>query len=186
MLLSLFVAQVQRSRQTFDGGIIGQTQFNICTLQFTEHRGVINGDGRLRAERGEAGLLLGAVVVCRQGVEREDADRVEGTLFGNGERTGNLDIIPNAHAREVIMGRDGRATGLLFIDKKTGREERVKAKVVVLAASSGETVRILLNSKSAQFKNGLANSKKVAPSCWAGAMPVTRSQAASSRGSASR
>lgn len=39
--------------------------------------------------------------------------------------TGNLDIIPNAHAREAIMGRDGEATGLLFVDKKTGREERV-------------------------------------------------------------
>ena len=71
--------------------------------------------------------------------------------------TGNLDIITNAHVREVTLGQDGRAGGVLFIDKKTGREERVKAKAVVLAASSGETVRILLNSKSAQFSHGLAN-----------------------------
>ncbi len=71
--------------------------------------------------------------------------------------TGNLDIIPNAHAREVTMGNDGKANGVLFIDKTTGKEERVKAKAVVLAASSGETVRILLNSKSNQFADGLAN-----------------------------
>ncbi|MEA3209835.1 MAG: hypothetical protein QOE70_2892 [Chthoniobacter sp.] len=71
--------------------------------------------------------------------------------------TGNLDIIPNAHAREVTLGQDGRADGVLYIDKTTGQEARVKAKAVVLAASSGETVRILLNSKSARFPRGLAN-----------------------------
>ena len=71
--------------------------------------------------------------------------------------TGNLDIIPNAHAREVTLSADGRANGVVYIDKTTGKEERVKAKAVVLAASSGETVRILLNSKSAQFPQGLAN-----------------------------
>lgn len=72
--------------------------------------------------------------------------------------TGNLDIIPNAHAREVILDTNDKASGVLFIDKTTGREERVKARAVVLAASSGETVRILLNSKSARFPDGLANS----------------------------
>jgi choline dehydrogenase-like flavoprotein len=71
--------------------------------------------------------------------------------------TGNLDIIPNAHAREVTVGVDGKATGVLFIDKTSGREERVKAKAVVLAASSGETVRLMLNSKSARFPHGIAN-----------------------------
>ncbi len=72
--------------------------------------------------------------------------------------TGNLDIIPNAHAREVLVGNNGKASGVLFIDKTTGKEERVKAKAVVLAASSGESVRILLNSKSNQFPDGVANS----------------------------
>jgi choline dehydrogenase-like flavoprotein len=72
--------------------------------------------------------------------------------------TGNLDIIPNAHAREVLVNAEGKATGVLYIDKVTGKEERVKAKAVVVAASSGETVRILLNSKSARFPAGLANS----------------------------
>jgi choline dehydrogenase-like flavoprotein len=72
--------------------------------------------------------------------------------------TGNLDIIANAHAREVIVGKDGEATGVLYIDKTTKKEERVKAKAVVLAASSGETVRILLNSKSVRSPQGLANS----------------------------
>ncbi len=71
--------------------------------------------------------------------------------------TGNLDVVANAHAREVIIDGNSKATGVLYIDKKTGKEERVKAKAVVLAASSGETVRILLNSKSSAFPNGVAN-----------------------------
>jgi choline dehydrogenase-like flavoprotein len=72
--------------------------------------------------------------------------------------TGNLDIIPDAHCREVILNRDGKAAGVLFIDKKTGREIRVKGKAVILAASACETARILLNSRSANGKDALANS----------------------------
>lgn len=72
--------------------------------------------------------------------------------------SGNLDLISDAMAREVTVGPDGRATGVIFIDRRTGKERTVKGKVVVLAASSGETVRILLNSKSALFPQGLANS----------------------------
>ncbi len=68
--------------------------------------------------------------------------------------TGNLDIVPNAHAREVLINTEGKATGILYIDKTTGKEERIKAKAVVLAASSGETVRILLNSNGGK---GVAN-----------------------------
>ena len=71
--------------------------------------------------------------------------------------TGNLDIISNAHAREVLINKAGKADGVLFIDKTTGREERVRGRAVVLAASSGETVRILLNSKTTR-PEGLANS----------------------------
>jgi len=61
-------------------------------------------------------------------------------------------------AREVVVGADGLARGVSYIDKQTGREETVYAKVVVLAASCCETARILLNSKSSFFPNGLANS----------------------------
>jgi choline dehydrogenase-like flavoprotein len=72
--------------------------------------------------------------------------------------TGNLDVLTNAMVREVEMGKDGRATGVVFIDKTSGTERRVKGRIIVLAASACETVRILLNSKSAQFPQGLANS----------------------------
>jgi choline dehydrogenase-like flavoprotein len=72
--------------------------------------------------------------------------------------SGNLDIVANAMAREVTVDDHGRATGVIYLNKTTGKEERVRGKVIVLAASSGETVRIMLNSKSARFPAGLANS----------------------------
>ncbi len=72
--------------------------------------------------------------------------------------TGNLDILPNAMAREVTLDAAGRASGVVFIDKTTGREHRVSGRAIVLAASACETVRLLLNSKSARFPHGLANS----------------------------
>ena len=71
--------------------------------------------------------------------------------------TGNLDIISNAHAHQVIVGKDGKARGVTFINKATGKVESVKGKAVILAAGSCETIRILLNSKSNAFPNGLAN-----------------------------
>jgi choline dehydrogenase-like flavoprotein len=61
-------------------------------------------------------------------------------------------------AREVTVDENGLASGIAYIDKKTSRENHVRARVVVLAASACESARILLNSKSAKFPNGLANS----------------------------
>jgi choline dehydrogenase-like flavoprotein len=62
--------------------------------------------------------------------------------------TENLDVIPNAHARQIIV-KDGKAKGVVFIDKKTGKERQVLGKAVILAASACESVRILLNSNVA-------------------------------------
>jgi len=72
--------------------------------------------------------------------------------------TGNLDIITNAMVYEVTVGKNGRANGVRFVDATTGRHEHATARVVVLGASACESARILLNSKSSQFPNGLGNS----------------------------
>jgi choline dehydrogenase-like flavoprotein len=72
--------------------------------------------------------------------------------------TGKLTMITGAMAREVLVGPDGKATGVSYIDKKTRTEQRINARAVVLAASACESARLLLNSKSAAFPDGLANS----------------------------
>ena len=72
--------------------------------------------------------------------------------------TGNLEVRTDAMVREVLTDPDGSATGVSYIDKKTRKEVQVRGKVVVLAASSCETARLLLNSRSSRFPDGLANS----------------------------
>ncbi len=71
--------------------------------------------------------------------------------------SGNLDIITDAMVREVTVDKQGRATGVHYIDKQTREDRHAAARVVVLAASGCESARILLNSKSNLFPNGLAN-----------------------------
>ncbi|MEO5913708.1 MAG: GMC family oxidoreductase [Luteolibacter sp.] len=72
--------------------------------------------------------------------------------------SGNLDIITDAMVREVLVDASGKATGVHYVDKFTRVDSIAKAKIVIISASTCETARILLNSKSAKFPNGLANS----------------------------
>jgi choline dehydrogenase-like flavoprotein len=61
--------------------------------------------------------------------------------------TGNLDILPNAMVREVTLDKQGKASGVTFIDKTTGNESHAVGRAVVLAASSQESVRLLVEFK---------------------------------------
>jgi choline dehydrogenase-like flavoprotein len=76
-------------------------------------------------------------------------------------KTGNVDVIANAMAREVLTNEKGDATGVSYVSKDDMQEYQVSARVVILAASAGESARLLLNSKSAAHPNGLANSSNV-------------------------
>ena len=76
-------------------------------------------------------------------------------------KTGNVDIVCNAMAREVVTNREGLATGVSYINKDDMQEYQVNARVVIVAASTCESARLLLNSKSDRHPNGLANSSDV-------------------------
>ena len=76
-------------------------------------------------------------------------------------QTGRLTLVTDAMAREVTLGSDGLADGVSYINKQTGMDEHVRARVVVLAASACESARLLLNSTSTRHPQGLANSSGV-------------------------
>ncbi len=76
-------------------------------------------------------------------------------------KTGNVDVIANAMAREVLTNEKGEATGVSYVSKDDLQEYQLNARVVILAASAGESARLLLNSKSSAHPNGLANSSNV-------------------------
>ncbi len=76
-------------------------------------------------------------------------------------KTGNVDVIANAMVREVLTNDKGEATGVSYVSKDDMQEYQLSARIVALAASAGESARLLLNSKSAFHPNGLANGSNV-------------------------
>src|SRR6202790_2365840 len=73
--------------------------------------------------------------------------------------TGHLTLRTDAVVREVTIDQQtGKATGVQFIDSVTMKDYSARAKVVIVAASTLESARLLLLSKSRLHPNGLANS----------------------------
>jgi choline dehydrogenase-like flavoprotein len=64
--------------------------------------------------------------------------------------TGKLKAIPNVVVRELSVDRNtGKVNEVHFVDRLSRREMSVKARVVVLAAGTLESTRLLLNSRIA-------------------------------------
>jgi choline dehydrogenase-like flavoprotein len=69
--------------------------------------------------------------------------------------TRRLETITDAMAYEVEMGRDGRARGVHYVDRRSASHHFVAGRTVMLAASAMESVRILMNSRSPRFPDGI-------------------------------
>ncbi|WP_341226116.1 GMC family oxidoreductase [uncultured Arcticibacterium sp.] len=98
---------------------------------------------------------------CNRGCQAYADFSASSVLCIPAAKTGNLTLINNAMAREVLTDENGKAIGVSYVDKHTKEEVTVRAKIVILAASACESSRLLLNSKSSRFQNGLANSSGV-------------------------
>ncbi|UFX46501.1 MULTISPECIES: GMC oxidoreductase [Bradyrhizobium] len=96
---------------------------------------------------------------CTQGCSSRSNFQSTTVLLPEAQETGNLTIICNAVVREVEIDKSGRATGVSFVDRHTGDQGKVKARCVILAAGAFSSARILLNSKSTSFPNGIGNSQ---------------------------
>lgn len=67
-------------------------------------------------------------------------------------------LITQARVLRVEVGRDGLATGVVYVDLRTGDQRFLRANVVILSANGVGTPRLLLNSASNSHPDGLANS----------------------------
>lgn len=83
------------------------------------------------------------------------------TVIPEALATGKLTLRMNALARKILLNNDGLVRGVSIIDRNTGNEEEIAARIVLLGCATIESARILLNSKSEKFPNGLANNNDV-------------------------
>ncbi len=83
-------------------------------------------------------------------------------LLAPANDTGKLTLRSDAVVREVLLdSKTGKAKGVRFIDRTSKKDYEALGKVVILGASTLESTRILLNSTTREYPNGLANSSGV-------------------------
>ncbi len=74
-----------------------------------------------------------------------------------GEATGNLEVREKAHVLRIEHGEDGKVNGVVYADAE-GKEHKQMARAVCVAGNSFESPRMLLNSATSMYPDGLANS----------------------------
>ncbi|MGI8672366.1 MAG: GMC family oxidoreductase [Luteitalea sp.] len=96
---------------------------------------------------------------CERGCSTHSYFNSAFTTVADALKTGKCTLIQNAMVHQVLMDASGKkARGVQYIDRRTRQVKEVTARVVILAAQALESVRILFNSRNAQYENGLANS----------------------------
>ena len=120
------------------------SRLSILTKKINEHRGQCFYCGQ-----------------CNRGCQVYADFSSSSVLVNQALKTGKVDLYTNAMAREVITDKNGLATGVSYVDKEDLQEYQVRGKTVILAASTCESARLMLNSRSARHPNGLANSSDV-------------------------
>lgn len=78
------------------------------------------------------------------------------TEIPKGEATGKLEVRAQSQVTRIEHDAQGKVTGVVYFDAQ-GQEQRQRARVVCVAGNSIESPRLLLNSASAMFPDGLAN-----------------------------
>jgi choline dehydrogenase-like flavoprotein len=99
---------------------------------------------------------------CDRGCDTHSYFSSVGSTLPAARKTGNLTLRPNSIVREIILDpKTGKARGVRIIDQISKRDYIEYGKVIVLCASTVESTRILLNSKSDRYPDGLGNTSGV-------------------------
>jgi glucoside 3-dehydrogenase (cytochrome c) catalytic subunit len=99
---------------------------------------------------------------CEQGCVTHSYFNSAFTTVADALKTGNTTLFTNALVFKILMDPDAtKAQGVMYIDRNTREVKEVRGRAVVVAAQALESARLLLNSATRQFPNGLANSSGV-------------------------
>jgi len=80
----------------------------------------------------------------------------QNTVIPTAIRTGNCELRINSQVVEIMTNDQGKVTGVAYFDKQD-RKLQQTADIVVLAASATETPRLMLNSASRHYPEGIGN-----------------------------
>jgi choline dehydrogenase-like flavoprotein len=95
---------------------------------------------------------------CERGCDTASYFSTPGSTLPAAIKTKRLTLRANAVASHVIVDtRTGKAKGVAFIDQNTKKADEAFGKIVVLCASTIESTRLLLNSATSQYPEGLGN-----------------------------
>ena len=94
---------------------------------------------------------------CFQGCKMGAKWSTAYTEIPAGEKTGNLEVRENAQVLKINHDDNGKVTSVLYQDADGNQVEQM-ARIVAVAGNSIESPRLLLNSASSMFPDGLANS----------------------------
>jgi len=75
--------------------------------------------------------------------------------------TGRLTLRPNSVVRHILVDEEGKAEGVGYFDRVSKQYSEARAKVIVLGAAALESTRIMLNSVSEKYPQGIGNSSGV-------------------------
>ncbi len=121
------------------------------------YENVHTGNMAIVSQDGEDRPMCQQIGFCFQGCKMGAKWSSAYTDIPEGEATGNLEVRERAHVARILHGDDGRVTGVEYFDAD-GNLQMQKARVVAVAGNSFESPRLLLNSATSMFPDGLANS----------------------------
>jgi choline dehydrogenase-like flavoprotein len=93
---------------------------------------------------------------CGFSCEVDAKNGTQNTVIPTALKTGNCDLRLDCIAKEVLTDSRGRVTGVAYFDADDKLQEQ-SADLVVVSCAAVESARLLLNSKSRFFPNGIGN-----------------------------
>ena len=140
-------------------GLPGNNNFKVMEAGAKKlgYKTVHTGNMAINSEPRDGRGACQQIGFCFQGCKSGAKWSTLYTEIPRGEATGNLEVRPNSMAIKIEHDASGKVTGVVYADQ-SGAMQRQKARVVAVAGNSIESPRLLLNSASTMFPDGLANS----------------------------
>jgi len=99
---------------------------------------------------------------CERGCITASYFNSPATTLKDALASGNCDLTANAIVSQIEMDNaENQARGVTYIDRNSRKTYEVKARSIILCAQALESTRILFNSATGEYPDGLANSSGV-------------------------